>query len=452
MAFRISTPFMIIALVACQLCTPRVAAVDEVGLYFDPDGVVNCLPTAADYPFTVDAYLILENCSAGRISTWEATLDLPAGIRLVACDPGPGAVNEGVLPELLIVLAEPLTVSSTVVLARLRFAVEGPGAIYLHAPESRVRQGVLAPVYRSTPDEDSPVAMNHAYGGPFHPVATIGLTQCPADTLETAAIEMGWPRDYVRADTSGARSRIAHGEFCGGEPLSPEQLADLYGVCDLVFQGRVVTAERVAMKRASGRSRHGLARAVFALDECYRGPDLDRVEIWFDFADVPGWMRHAMDERNVILATDLQPGDRYLVGASYYEGTLWSHKGFLERTTEEDPVQPRLVVRDLTWKVTHAEMVCVLGPRSANTYGQARLDVLAVLKGDKGLLGTGLDVSGVYGEGQISAAGDLRPSLCFLNARKGGGYVAAGFHDSVLFLSATGACNEHGLPVRLPLE
>lgn len=156
--------------------------IDGVGLYFDQEATVNCLPDSTNFPFSLDAYLILENPSAASgISGWEGRLEFDAGLFGNLVSISGDAINTSTFPEFRVGLGTPLPADSLVILAVINVVALNAGGIGFEAHSEPSSRGLDYPLYLPAAEPNDYVQMAYSYGGYGDPVASIGNLDCPVD-------------------------------------------------------------------------------------------------------------------------------------------------------------------------------------------------------------------------------------------------------------------------------
>jgi hypothetical protein len=152
---------------------------DNVGIYFDEAGTLNCGVAAPFTPFP--AYMVLTQLTGSDVNAWEIALTYSNVLSLGFVPRGAGAIDVGINPgEHLVGLASPLLVSGgVVVIADLTLMVQNTNpagissnGVFFHSLALKV------PAYQGTATE---IRELHPITAPGSPILSIN-TGCAVDT------------------------------------------------------------------------------------------------------------------------------------------------------------------------------------------------------------------------------------------------------------------------------
>ncbi len=297
-------------------------AEDDIGLYFDATGSINCLPDFTSFPQAQEVYLVLKDCSAtGGVGGWEGAFSLPPGCFITSSNLGPESINVGVSPEYIVGFGSPIPQASTIVLASFSFFFTSPGEIYFHAPEQNSMEGVFGPLYVEGGGTDLLIPMNYSFGSPFHPITSIGMETCPLDSIfqdqnipENPDWEIVSPVEKVFSDSGCGTS---------GKTSIPDDWSVFFRNWDIGLMGTIEDIEVDCF--LDGENRIGATKLTINAQEVFWGAAPQIFEIWFKGTAVPGCVDYD-DYLTFSLLSDLTLGQEIVVFTGHRDGVFHSSK------------------------------------------------------------------------------------------------------------------------------
>lgn len=157
----------------------RSQANDKVGIYFDTLATVNCLPDSTHFPFSQNAYLVLQQPSVSSIGGWEGRLDWDPTLLVSLTSLAPSALNLSAFPSFSVGIPSAQPADSLTILATFNVIVLGPGAIYLKPAPFPSLLDCSTPVYADGANPSNLLPMQYAYGDSNKAAASVGVSQCP---------------------------------------------------------------------------------------------------------------------------------------------------------------------------------------------------------------------------------------------------------------------------------
>lgn len=323
---------VIVVVIFSLLCSASLGYCgDEIGVYFDNEGTINCLPNLAEFPSQVDAYIILHSCtSTTGVGGWEGAVSLPAEIVIATIDFGNGAINVGLHPEFMVGYAAPLPSTSVVVLAHLGLVVLGPGSIYLHSIGSPSIEGALGPIYVSGGEDGTLRELNYRFGSPVDPAATIGLSDCPMDSLSQGEVAIpDAPYEIVPLEERNGSVTI-HTSLVPSplKSMSDSDLISLREDTDLAVVGTVTDIAYDCFYDSFGHQA-GFMRIRLAVDETLWGPSQAIVDIWIDGVEVPGCVQYAPSKAFGEVSRVVVGANLFAV-AEFVNSAFWTRSAWLD--------------------------------------------------------------------------------------------------------------------------
>ncbi|MBK7670274.1 MAG: transposase [bacterium] len=167
----------------------------HVGVYFDPDATIACLPDSANFPLFTTAYVVLTDYqeSAGPVA-WEGQLAADPGVSLADAGLSGQGFSLAPFPKYRVGLAQPLGITSSIVLATIDVYATAPGGIYFKGLDDTNANSYPTFVVDGG---ISPIPMHYTNGGPQQIVASIGdveLQLTPIELLDRLAQLVTPPR------------------------------------------------------------------------------------------------------------------------------------------------------------------------------------------------------------------------------------------------------------------
>jgi hypothetical protein len=177
---------MFVLAVTLVVAGPALAQIDPtpdgLGIYFDIDGTINCLPDVTPGEYGPGfMYLMITNPSEpSGISGWELQLVFDSCLLVTDWGYQAGAINSGTEPDFYVTQPTPLPSAATVILLDMTFYVlcSDCALMYIYPPP--VQHVPDFPAYSAGNDPNEWFALHQSTGGSQFPVAAIN---CICDVI-----------------------------------------------------------------------------------------------------------------------------------------------------------------------------------------------------------------------------------------------------------------------------
>ena len=430
-----------------------VQADDEVGLFFDLAGTVNCLSDSTIFPFAIESYLVLRDCSSAQgIAGWEGSFSYPESIVMVGWDLGDNSLNISQPPEFVVGLATPIAQAPLLVLGTFSFIVNGPGEIYFHAPEQSSLSGNFYPLYVAGINTQTTTLMNYSFGSPLHPVSTIGLETCPEDSLLQEEFNVD-PSPWEEVPHDKRSEGILRDSNRGDAEVSlPDDFKEFWQKYDIGVLGTVRNFERHCLYYIIGELEvpTGVVEIDIDISEVYWAPKkkLSKLTLWVKNTDVEGCMRYSPSLR-FYAAEELAPGATIVAFANFRDGALWGTKQSVFINSPEkssilseghfSKLEKLASLDQFSFEAGQSDLIGIF--RSAP--GEYSYETLAVFGGKRELENSEIKIINQHG---LLAEGEK--ILCFLKKLEGNRkYKLVKSHRNPIRIKESGLFNIRNMPL-----
>lgn len=286
-----------------------------IGVYFDNEGLVNCLPEVTSYPYFASAYIVVTECAGfGGITGWEAKLSWDANIVLTEGAISGQVINVRSFPEFLVGIGTPLPENDAVVLAQVSVVALNAGGIFLDGLGVSVPDSLPAVLFDSELD---PLSIEWKYGGRESPAATIGAIPCPTLNEATGGGQL------VQEEGLGSSLVYENSAIAFREEAGKSSSLLFNPNAEVAFRGVVIGVQEKCLSISREvREVHGDLGALaveIAIEDAFLGVLPEQVVVYVLGYDVPGCTQYGNDWGFPSIA-DVVPGAECLVGAMVYDG------------------------------------------------------------------------------------------------------------------------------------
>lgn len=149
----------------------------KVGVYFDENATISCLPDSLNFPVVVPAYLMVTDYSENSgISAWEGRFQWSSNLHINMISVEGAGMNLAAWPDIAYGYSTPRPVIDTFLLATLSVVALGPGEISFTGADLSDPGGW--PVF-TTEGSNELIRFKYVFGGIDEYVASIGQVECP---------------------------------------------------------------------------------------------------------------------------------------------------------------------------------------------------------------------------------------------------------------------------------
>jgi hypothetical protein len=312
------TAISVIVFVLVTFLGNSLKAEDEIGIFFDEAGTINCLPDSTNFPIVMQSYLILKNCSdAGGVGGWEAAISFSGNGSLIGAEINGDAINVGTGNEFIVGLGTPLAQATSIILATFTMLFMESSEVNLFAPEQNSIEGELGPVLLSGGDMETLIPVTYSYGDPFHSVLTLGIPQCPTDSLEQVSV--GDVQEEAEIVSSPDEEY-----FRNTSQTTSKQDLDFTFFQNWHLGGVMRVLEKEAECIESGGLRMGAGHLTLQVQDVFWGcGEFQVYDFWVDGVSLSGCVGYQEDDA-FIQYSDINIGDEIVVFGYWEEGMFWA--------------------------------------------------------------------------------------------------------------------------------